>query len=388
MRTSLKKLLLRSISYIAVAALSSALTYYIFLPREQGKLTQLQELFDAYFIGEYEEEAVLDGAAVGMVAALGDRWSYYISADEYDDYEERTNNAYVGVGITISQNSDGEGFPVLLVEEGGPAYEAGMKPGDLVIGAQGKDVTGFASSAQLQELVRGEAGTSVTVTVKRGEQTLTFTMERAQIAAAVASGEMLEGGVGLVTIRNFNSHCAEESIAAIEKLLQQGASALIFDVRNNGGGYRKELVELLDYLLPEGDLFCSEYYDGTKQTDTSDEKCLDLPMAVLVNGRSYSAAEFFAAALREYEWATVVGQQTVGKGYFQNTIRLSDGSAVALSVGKYFTPKGVSLAQAGGITPDIPVEVDEKTDSSIYSGLLPPEDDPQILAAVEHLTKK
>ena len=195
---------------------------------------------------------------------------------------------------------------------------------------------------------------------------------------------MLTDKIGLVTIENFDERCAEESIAAIETLLKNGAEKLIFDVRNNPGGYASELVKLLDYLLPEGDLFRTVRYDGKEHVDTSDADCLELPMAVLVNTSSYSAAEFFAAALREYEAATVVGEQTVGKGYFQSTYQLSDGSAVALSIGKYFTPKGVSLAE-NGITPDVVVTVDEETAQGIYYGTLTPEEDPQIQAAIKAL---
>ena len=146
-------------------------------------------------------------------------------------------------------------------------------------------------------------------------------------------------------------------------------------------------MELLDYLLPEGDLFRTIRYDGQAHVDTSDANCLDMPMAVLINADSYSAAEFFAAALQEYEAATVVGEKSVGKGYFQNTFRLSDGSAVALSVGKYFTPKGVSLAEVG-VTPDVECPVDEDTAAMIYYGTLEPLEDPQIRAALEALGEK
>ena len=143
-------------------------------------------------------------------------------------------------------------------------------------------------------------------------------------------------------------------------------------------------MKLLDYLLPAGPLFRSEDYEGTVLVDESDEKCLEIPMAVLVNGGSYSAAEFFAAALSEYEWAVVVGTQTSGKGYFQVTYRLVDGSAVGLSIGKYTTPNGVSL-QDVGILPDVVAEVDEQTEYLIYAGSLTPEEDPQIQAAVRAL---
>ena len=195
---------------------------------------------------------------------------------------------------------------------------------------------------------------------------------------------MLENNIGLVTIVNFDSRCADETIAAMESLLDQGAQKLIFDVRYNPGGYKDELVKVLDYLCPEGLLFRSEYYNGKIEDDMSDAGCLNVPMAVLVNGSSYSAAEFFAAALRDYDKAVIVGEQTCGKGYFQSTFRLKDGSAVGLSIGKYYTPGGVSLADVG-VTPDVTVEVDAETAAKIYSGMLDPMEDPQILAAIDAL---
>ena len=196
-----------------------------------------------------------------------------------------------------------------------------------------------------------------------------------------------EDQIGLVTIYNFDTRCEQETIAAIEELLKQDAKALIFDVRNNPGGYKDELVKILDYLLPEGPLFRSEDYQGKVLVDESDAKYLDIPMAVLVNGDSYSAAEFFAAALDEYDAAITVGEQTCGKGYFQSSFKLDDGSAVAISIGKYTTPNGVSLADVG-ITPEVCVEVDEETAFLIYAGTLDPAEDPQIQAAVTALKGK
>jgi carboxyl-terminal processing protease len=224
----------------------------------------------------------------------------------------------------------------------------------------------------------------VTLTVRYGDEEREYTMTRALFHVTVASGQMLTDGIGMVTIENFDDRCADETIAAIEELLAQGATKLIFDVRNNPGGYKTELCEVLDYLLPEGPLFRSEYYDGKVQVDESDANYLDVPMAVLVNAESISAAEFFAAALDEYDAATVVGEQTIGKGYFQQSYRLSDGSAVGLSVGRYTTPKGISLTDVG-ITPDVVVEVDDELFWQIYYGNVTWEEDPQILAAVEVL---
>ena len=159
---------------------------------------------------------------------------------------------------------------------------------------------------------------------------------------------------------------------------------MIFDIRFNHGGYKDEMVALLDYLLPEGPLFHSEDYRGHVEVDNSDAGYLDIPMAVVVNSYSYSAAELFAAAMMEYEAATIVGQQTYGKGYYQTVFHLDDGSAVNLSIGRYTTPRGVNLTGVG-ITPDIVVEVDDETNVAIYAGVLAPEDDPQIQAAVSAL---
>lgn len=376
------KIILLVSSYIMVATLAASVTLLFFA--RDSKLDELQKILQTYYIGQTDATVLEDAAAQAMVEALGDRWSYYISASEYTSYEESKNNAYVGVGITIEQREDNQGFVIKKVENGGPAQEVGMQAGDIIIAVENQSVLGQSADV-LSTLVRGEPGTQVTITVLRDDQTLTFTPTRKTIEVAVATGQMLSGNIGLVTIYNFNQKCASESIAAIDALIEQGAQALIFDVRNNPGGYVTEVTALLDYLVPSGVIFHSVDYTGAEEKIYSDEAQIDLPMAVLVNARSYSAAEYFAAVLEEYDKAVVVGEQTVGKSHFQVTIPLSDGSAVGLSIGKYFTPEGVSLAQVGGLVPDIIEQVDEKTELEIYAGTLAPENDPQVQAAVAAL---
>ncbi len=385
----MKKKLLRAGSYVLVAALATFITLAIVGSQgalEQTKLEQLESLILERFIGEADQTAMEDAAAEAMVDSLGDRWSYYIPASEYETHMEQMNNAYVGVGITISQTEDQEGFLVMEVNESGPAQEAGLQVEDLLIRVAGTDVREMTME-EVRNLVRGEEGTFVTMTVLRQGEVMEFSVERRTVQTVVASAQMLDNNIGLVTIENFDSRCAEETIAAIETLLEAGAEMLIFDVRNNPGGYASELVKVLDYLLPEGEVFHTVTYDGKEDIDYSDEECLELPMAVLVNENSYSAAEFFAAAMSEYEAAVIVGEQTSGKGYFQYTYQLSDGSAVGLSVGKYYTPEGENL-QDVGITPDIHVMVDEETLQQIYYGYLEPEEDPQIQAAVKALLEQ
>ena len=376
------------LSYLLVAVLSSVLTLTFYAPEtgsEYSKLTELENLLVTVFIGETDRTAMEDAAADAMVASLGDRWSHYIPADEYGLYMEQMNNAYVGIGITIQLLEDNGGILVLKVNEGGPADEAGMEAGDIIIAIEGQDAR-VMDVDEARNLVRGEKNTKVNLTVLRGSEELEMSIIRQEVRTPVATAQMLEGNIGLITIVNFDSRCAEETIDAIDTLLEQGATKLIFDVRNNPGGYANELVKVLDYILPKGDLFRTVDYRGVEDVDKSDARCIEgVPMAVLVNGDSYSAAEFFAAALSEYDYAIVVGEPTVGKGYFQYTYELSDGSAVGVSVGKYFTPQGKSLAEEGGLVPDVLVTVDYDTAMAIYAGTLDPALDPQIQAAIDAL---
>ena len=376
------------LSYVLTVVLTAAITLGIcqitFGPNSEGvnKLVQLETLIEQRFIGEVDVTELEDAAAQAMVGSL-DRWSYYIPADEYEAYQEQMANAYVGVGITIQLDEQTGGFRIMEVNENGPAHEAGLLPGDMIIGAAGQDIRGMDVNA-VGDLVKGEENTEVKLTVLRDGSEKTFAVTRRRVAVTVATGVMLEDGIGLVTIENFDSRCAQETIAAIDSLVAQGATAIIFDVRNNPGGYANEMVEVLDYLLPKGELFRTVDYRGREDVEKSDDKYLDLPMAVLVNRNSYSAAEFFAAALNDYDAVVIVGEQTSGKGHFQNTFELSDGSAVSLSVGKYFTPGGVSL-EGVGITPEVPVAVNEETEALIYYNQLPLAEDPQIQAAVAAL---
>lgn len=374
------------LSYVLVAAVASVTTIVSVTVADRlnmGKLEEVQSLLDYYFVGEVDQSALEDAAASAMVDALGDEWSYYMTAEEYEVYKENLSNSYVGVGITVKTRKDLQGIDIVEVERNGPAVKAGVQAGDVLIKVDGTSLLD-ADVNDASRLIRGEAGTDVTLTVLREDQTLTFTVKRQKFDREVATYQMLDNNVGLITIENFDDRCAEETIRAVDTLLEQGAKALIFDVRNNPGGYAHELTQVLDHLLPEVEIFHTVDYRGEEKIEYSDASCVEVPMAVLMNLSSYSAAEFFAAALDEYDAAITVGEKTYGKGYFQSTIPLEDGSAVNLSIGKYYTPQGKSLAGAG-LTPDVEVVVDEATRKAILAGDLSPEEDPQIQAAINAL---
>ena len=377
--TNKRKLIQKILSYVLVATLASGITWFLADTVPNSKLERLSHVIDRRFIGQADETAIQDAAAEAMIGALGDRWSYYISAENYAKHLDRQNNEYVGIGVTVMKRSDGLGFDIMAVTAGGPAEEAGILPGDIFTHADGMAL-GELSTAQMQALVMGKKNTTVVITLLRAEETLDVTVTRKVIHTKVAESMLLSEDVGYIAINNFHDGAAKDTIAEIESLMQQGAGKLIFVVRDNPGGYVHEMVKLLDYLLPEGVLFRSVSSAGKEDVETSDADCLQLPMAVLINGNTYSAAEFFAAALTEYEWAVTVGEPTTGKGYYQNTIELGDGSAVQLSTGAYTTPNGVNLTEAGGLVPQVQVDPAE--------GIVAVEADPQVLAAVQSVNQE
>ena len=346
------------------------------------KLDEIVALLNEVYVDGYDTDKLGDYLAQAAVAATGDRWSYYVSAEDYDAFVESNENAYVGIGVTVESSDDlTDGVQITKVTPNSPAEEAGIEADDRIYAVEGETVESLGLD-EAKNRIRGEEGTEVTLTILRGEKKFDVTVKRASVEVEVVKYSMLDGSIGYIKINNFEANSADRTIEAIDALRGQGAKALVFDLRFNPGGRKDELVRVLDDLLPEGPLFRSVDYKGNESVDYSDADCVELPMAVLVNGDSYSAAEFFAAALQEYDWATVVGTKTCGKANYQQTFRLSDGSAVAVSTGHYQTPHGVTLANVG-VTPDEIVEVDNKTYLELYKEAVAVKDDAQLQAAIK-----
>lgn len=350
-----------------------------------AKMRRIHAMLENYFIDDYDPQTVqtaaADGAASAMITATGDPWSYYISAEDMSEYEELMTNSYVGIGVTIEEVHSG--MKVMGLTAGGPAEEAGVLIGDILTHVEGQSAAELGLD-ETKKLVQGKEGSYVNLRFDRDGTPYDVQVQRRTIISDVATMEMLDGKIALITIKNFDLHCAEQTLECIDLALAQNASALLFDVRFNGGGLKDEMVPILDVLLPEGTIFSSVDYLGTEETDYSDAAFINLPMAVLVNADSYSAAEFFAAALQQYDMAQVIGVQTSGKGNFQYTLPLGDGSAVALSVGKYFMPDGTSLTGVG-VTPDVEMDLNYDDYVSLYYGTLSHEEDEQLQAALEVL---
>lgn len=328
------------------------------------KYLEVKNTIDDYYIGTVDEEAVSAAAFSAMVDSLGDVWSSYMSPSEYQTYQLYSSNQFIGLGVSIAKDADTGGFEITGLTEGSPAENAGLARGDIILTVDGEDVTGMTIS-DARSLITSHIDESVDLTVERNGSPVDYTVDCRLIYDDPVSYEMINGNVGYIRIANFESGAAQSSISAIESLLTAGAEYFVFDVRTNPGGLLSELTTLLDYLLPGVDIFVSVDKSGEETVVTSNNVCLDMDMCVLVNADSYSAAEFFAAALQEYGWATIVGEHTTGKGRSQQTFELSDGSALHLSTAKYLTPNRVDLSEQGGVAPDIEVALSGNTDSQL-----------------------
>lgn len=385
-RYSAPQMLLAALGGAMFALATAAVLLWVVLGPYVLSLAEAWGAIQTRFVGEYDPDSVVDAALSGMVAGAGDRWSYYLSAEGYAAQNERRDNSFVGVGVTV-EAAQGEGLRILEVYENAPAWEAGVKVGEVITAVDGVSL----ADKSLEEgtaLVQGEEGSALTLTVRDAEgRERSVELHRARVENVSVTGELLEDKTGYVQVKNFYTHSADQLEAAVEQLREQGAEALVFDMRNNGGGYVDELTKMLDYLLPEGPIFRSETRTGHETVTSSDEACVELPMATLVNADTYSAAEFFAAQLQESLGAPIVGEPTSGKGYSQQAIPLPNGGALNLSTARYRTGAGVSLIGTG-VTLDAEVILNEEQALALSMGTLEKGEDPQFRAAVEQLKIK
>lgn len=345
------------------------------------KVSRVLDIIENEFVGEYDYDTLLDGAAMGIVAATGDRWSFYMTAEEYEEYVQSSLNAYVGIGVTVVYDAERDGILVVRVHEDSPAESSDIKVRDLIVAVGDNRVSDIGYTAAVEQ-VRGEEGSTVDLTVIREGTNFErkVTVGRGNYLYNPIISEIIDGNIGVMKIENFDANASVYFEEALDNLLAADVNGIIFDVRNNGGGRRDEMVDMLDRLCPEGVLFSMRDKHGNEETDYSDSDEVNLPMVVIVNENSYSAAEFFAAALQEYGKAQIVGVETSGKGYAQQTRVIGDGSAMNISISEYFTPKGKTLVGTG-VTLDERVE--QKDTTNLY--LIDRADDSQFQSALRLL---
>lgn len=352
----------------------------------QDKLTEIEALMNNYFLDELDEEQIETWLYKGAVAGLGDPYAAYYTEEEYQSLRDSTNGSYCGIGVEISQNINTGIVTVARVFEDGPAMEAGLQPGDILYKVGDMEVTGVDLTMVVSQ-IKGEENTQVTISVVReGEEDyLELQVERRTIEIRTVSSAMLEDRIGYISITSFDDVTTDQFIKALDELEAQGMDGLIVDLRDNGGGLVSSVCAILDRLLPEGLIVYTEDKYGNREEEHSDaEHYFDKPLAVLVNGNSASASEIFAGAIKDYGIGTLVGTKTYGKGIVQKIYPLQDGTAVKLTVSKYYTPKGNNIHEIG-IEPDVEIDLEEALKKE---AVVPLEKDNQLQKAKELLLGK
>lgn len=354
------------------------------LSQVKKKTGEIEELINAYYLDEIDGQKVEDTMYTGMVAGLEDPYSVYYSKEELESMEESISGAYSGIGATLTQDPDTGELSVVSCFDGTPAQEAGLQPGDVITGWNGKSVEGIELS-ELVSKIKTDPEEQLTLEIERDGGTLEVELTRREVQIPTVEYEMLDNQIGYIRLVEFDEVTADQFKEALEDLENQNMEKLIIDVRNNPGGVLQVVCDMLDQLLPEGLIVYTEDKNGNRKEYTSDEEHqFTKPLAVLANENSASASEIFAGAIQDYGIGTIVGTTTFGKGIVQRTFYLSDGTGVKLTVAKYYTPKGHDIHKKG-ITPDVEIELDEelKNQSSISH-----EEDNQLQKAIEVLQEE
>ena len=321
------------------------------------KLNYLEELIDKEYLDEKDESSLREGLYAGLLAGLKDPYSTYYTAEQYKELNTSNEGSYVGIGAVL-QKDDAGGAKIIQLYEGGSGEQVGLKKGDVIKAVDGTDVTDKETS-DIASMVRDSEKDSVMLTIQREneEKTRDVKVEIRDVEIQTVSHEMLSEDTGYIRISEFSEVTSDQYKKAFADLKDQGMKKLVVDLRDNPGGLLTAVCGVLRQILPEGLIVYTEDKNGKREEETCDGKNkLDMPLAVLVNGNSASASEIFAGAVKDYGIGTIVGTTTYGKGVVQTIHSLTDGSAVKITIAKYFTPKGNDINKKG-INPDVEAEL-------------------------------
>ena len=383
-----------AISLVAIGcAITFVLTWTVSLNTYNSKISSSEKYEGIYaklremdvtvrnnYIGDLSDEALEQSIINGYVVGIGDKYASYMGASSYYELQQTTSGVISGAGIVIEE--DGSGYlRITTVYKGGSAELNGVQAGDVITEIDGKSLLSMEAGTAAEKL-SGDVGTRVALKLLRDGEEISVNLVRQQLDIESVTGEMLDN-IGYISITAFNAKTSEQFASALTKLTDDGAKALIIDVRQNGGGLVSALKPILNRFVPTAIAATAEYSDGSRKTliETDSDECITIPMAVLVDGGTASAAEIFAAALRDECGAQLIGTQTFGKGVIQNTYEFSDGSAITLSTAKIIMPKSGEF-DGVGLKPDYVTE--------LPTGALPEnlthDADAQLQKAIEVLT--
>ncbi len=319
------------------------------------KTEYLKTIIKEYYYQDVDDETIQNGIYAGILESLDDPYSEYYTPEEYEDLMDTLTGNYAGIGALLQKNMETGEVTITKVYADTPAEAAGLIVGDSIVSADGYLAVDEELDSFVQH-IRGEEGTEVELIISRDGEEQTVTCTRASISTPTVEYKMLDGNIGYIAVSQFTDYTYDDFVQAYEDLESQGMTSVVFDMRNNGGGLVDSVVKMLDYLLPEGTVvYTVDKKDNRVDYDSDAENYKSIPMAVLVNGNTASAAEIFTGAIRDFDYGTIIGTQTFGKGIVQSTIPLGDGSAIKLTTSSYYTPSGECI-HGVGITPDIELE--------------------------------
>ena len=364
--------------------------YSDFVEKLADKIAEVDEIYRALYIDELNDDELIDYTVAGYVAGTGDKYGAYYNAEEFADFTSDLKGEFAGIGVNVIYNADYKVIEVINVIENSPAERAGILPGDLIITA-GEDKESVVDLGYYPAIdkIRGEIGTYATFTVARGEnyeEEIEFSVIRENVTSVTVMHHVYEPDptIGIIKITEFQIPTSEQFVEAVEDLLSKGCEKLVVDLRYNPGGELNSIVKTLNYIVPEGPIVHIKDADGNEvKTYYSNPDELDVPMAVLVNGSTASAAELFTSTVRDYNKAVIVGTTTYGKGCVQTTIELEHGGAVSVTYRMYDPPFSENY-HGIGIIPDVEVELNEELQTkSVFK--ITDEEDNQLAAAVAAL---
>lgn len=351
-----------------------------------SKLRVLEQYIDRYFLNDVDQQNVEDYTYKGLTVGLNDPYSTYYTKEEYTEMMESLEGSYCGIGVLCTQDTTTGEIVVLNAFKKGSAYEAGIRSGDRIVKVEGESIV----DEDLQTIVskiRGEEGTKVTLTIYQAEtkQSKDFTVERRETENETVTYELFSDKIGYIEVSEFDDVTADQFKEAVDTLEEQGMEGLIIDLRNNGGGVLTSAQKMLDRLLPKCLLTYTEDKSGKRQEYwAEDNQKFDKPLVILINGQSASASELFSGAIKDYGVGTLVGTKSFGKGIVQSIFPLQDGSAIKLTVAKYYTPNGICI-HGTGIEPDVTVELPDSLKNPLN---ITKKQDTQLKKAIEVLKEK
>ena len=349
------------------------------------KLNMLQEYIDAYYLDDYEQENLESGLLNGFMSGLGDPYSCYYTKEDYQSLTEEDSGEYKGIGITVMQDSLTGEVVIEQVMKDQPAYKAGIESGDVITAVDNEKVEGLRLN-EVVHRIKHSKDEKVKISISREEKELEFLVDKANIVIQSVESEMKEGTIGYISVSQFIENTDEQFIEAVDKLEKEGMTGLVLDLRDNGGGLVDSCVNMVSRIIPEGDLivYTEDKNGGKIEYNSNSDKVLDVPIVILVNEDTASATEIMTGCLKDYGLAEVLGTQTFGKGIVQSIVPFVDGSAMKLTVAKYYTPKGNDIHKVG-IEPDIKMEISETEWKAAQKN---PEKDTQLKKAIRLLQQK